>query len=96
MPPWAWLNALAHRPPDQLRNLTGVGCDQLGEAWADAAIVIVAELRQVGEAAIAEIGATVFIPLELEALAGRDITEPSQLVRVVRRRLVTLRRECRS
>jgi len=29
VPPWAWLNALAHRPPDQLRNLTGVGCDQL-------------------------------------------------------------------
>ena len=90
IPPWAWLNALAHRPIDEIGDLVGVACDQPGDRWADAVVDIALDLGQATPAAAAQIQAELFVPAHLEALAGRIAPDgPGQLVRAVRRRLAS-------
>ena len=87
IPAWAWLNALAHRPADKVGDLIGVACDQPADRWADALVDIAIDLGQIAAAQAASIQTDLFVPAELEALAGRDLPpDPGQLVRAVRRR----------
>jgi hypothetical protein len=93
VPAWAWLNALAHRPADEVGDLIGVACDQPADHWADALVDIALDLGQIPAAQAARIQTDLFVPAELEALAGRDPPEgPTQLVRAVRRRRASDRR----
>jgi hypothetical protein len=72
IPAWAWLNALAHRPADEVGDLIGVACDQPEDGWADALVDIALDLGQMAAAQAAGIQTELFVPAELETLAGRD------------------------
>ncbi len=90
VPGWMWLNALAHRPVGELGDLVGLACDRPGDGWVDAVIEIALYFTRTPGAETAQIQAELFVPAELEALAGRSPTDgPGQLVRAVRRRLVS-------
>lgn len=87
IPAWAWLNALAHRPAHEVGDLIGAVCDQAADRWARALVDIAVDLGQIAAAQAAAIRTDLFVPAELEALAGRDSPDdPGQLVRAVRRR----------
>lgn len=88
IPPWAWLNALAHRPAAELADLVGLACNEPSDRWAGALIDIAADLRHATEAAAEGVRAELLVPAELEALVacpGPDAA--GRLVRGVRRRL---------
>ena len=90
IPAWVWLNALAHRPVAELGELVGVACDRSGGRWPDAVIDIAWYFSRIPGDRTAQIQAEVFVPAELEALAGRSPPDgPGRLVRAVRRRLIS-------
>lgn len=89
VPEWVWLNALARRSPNQLGELVGaVALDPRAESWVAVTMEIAAELSHVEASEAAAIQAALFVPFELEVLAGRTLSGgPYQLVRAIRRRL---------
>jgi hypothetical protein len=93
IPAWAWLNALAHRPADEIGDLIGVACEQPEDRWADALVDIALDLAHLAAGQAASIQTDLFVPAELEALAGRHPPDgPGHLVRAVRRRQAIDRR----
>jgi hypothetical protein len=90
IPAWAWLNALAHRPASEIGDLIAVACDRPGDPWADAVVDIALDLSQLGATEAAKIQSQLLASAELETPPGiSDPDSPSQLVRAVRRRLVS-------
>jgi hypothetical protein len=89
IPYWAWVNALAHRPPSAFRSLATAY--SLGR-WTQATIEIADELDRVAPAQALAIQASVLQPAELDAHSqGADRADV--LVRVVRRHVAQARRE---
>lgn len=92
VPGWAWLNVLAHGSPSQLADLTRLAppyqrLPPVG-SWARAVRDIAAQLVRIDETELAAIQAALFVPAELELLAGRSLPGgPSQLDRAVHRYL---------
>lgn len=84
VPAWVWLNTLAHRRADELADAVAIACNQPGDRWAEALVDIADDLRRIPAAATARIRAELFVPAELETLAGTSRPDgPSQLVRAV-------------
>lgn len=88
VPYWAWLNALAHRPPSDIQALA---IEFQGEEWFGATVEIAAELSRVGPGEAPPVQSVVFLPAELEALACRE-PSPDAIVRAVRREIATSHR----
>ena len=95
IPAWVWLNALAHRPVDEVGNLVGAACDQPDDIWAAAVVDMALDIGRIGQVEATRIQADLLVPAELEALAGPYPPDgPGRLVRAVRGRLVASR--CRT
>ncbi len=88
VPCWAWLNAFAHRPPEEI---SAIAISYPGQTWPGAAREIARELSRVGPAEAASVQSAVFVPAELEALSHGE-PDPEPIVRAVRRQLATSRR----
>ncbi|HEY3810078.1 MAG TPA: hypothetical protein VGL49_01495 [Acidimicrobiales bacterium] len=67
VPPWAWLNAVAHRPPER-PGTAASPADTSDDAWATAAAGIAACLLDAGPERAARVQTTLLVTLELEAL----------------------------
>lgn len=89
VPGWAWLNVLAHGSPSQLADLAApYRRKPPAGSWARGARDIAAQLVRIDETEIAAIQAALFVPAEIELLAGRGLPGgPSQLDRAVHRYL---------
>lgn len=85
IPNWAWMNALAHRPPSELQALPA---EFVGEKWFGATVEIAVELSRLEVAEASSIQSAVFLPAELQALDHREVA-PDAIVRAVRRELAT-------
>jgi len=84
VPPWAWLNALAHGTLDDIRRAATDRADgSLSPQWHHARSVLAAEvLAAAGATSLAMIQAEVLVPLELR-LASRNFAarmEPEDLL----------------
>lgn len=88
IPCWAWLNALAHRPPSAFRSLATA---YSWGGWTQATIEIADELDRVDPEQAVAIQTEVLKPAELDAHSKGEV-RADVLVRVVRRHVAQTRR----
>jgi hypothetical protein len=81
IPDWAWLNCLAHQPPEAILAMA-VG-SPMGR-WSRAAAAIANDLRRVDPRAAEEIRNAVLVPAELDAFS-HSAPSPDGVARAVRR-----------
>lgn len=86
---WAWVNALAHRPPDDLaETVEALTARRQGSSgWAQAASEIGRTLSQAAPREVAAVQAELLVPLELQLLAGIPPPEPQPLADAIHRRV---------
>ena len=88
IPPWAWLNPLAHGTSAELAAVAGPVDASMAHpiTWADVLSTLAAELADDRDLAARQ--REVLVPLELQLAAGAtDVRTPDELVHVVRRAL---------
>jgi hypothetical protein len=88
VPDWAWVNALAHRPPGQLRAVLDMAVGPADDGWEIAVSHIADRLASISPLRAAEVQARVLLPWELDMLTpGAASPDPDDLVCVVDRYL---------
>jgi hypothetical protein len=88
LPAWAWVNALAHRPPGQLHAAVDMAVGPADDRWEVAASHIADRLASMSPLRAAELQERVLLPWELDMLTpGGAALDPDDLVSVVDRYL---------
>lgn len=91
IPQWTILNALAHRPVEELDELAYLLAVSGSRDWAGAAATIASALRSVGPDEAAEIR-SILVRAELDVLASGRSTSGAAVVRAVRQMMAARRR----
>jgi hypothetical protein len=88
LPAWAWVNALAHRPPGQLHAILDMAVGPADDRWEIAVSHIADRLASLSPPRATEVQARVLLPWELATLTpGEASPDPDDLVSVVDRYL---------
>jgi hypothetical protein len=88
LPSWAWLNALAHRPPERLYEVLEMAVGPGDDRWATAVTAIAERLGALDPRRATEIQAALLVPWELEALTrDRRFVDPEVVIADFEQRL---------
>jgi hypothetical protein len=72
VPRRAWLNALAHRPPERVVALTSPHGGSGADPWRDMVALVAHDLVEAGAAQASHLQRALFVPLELASLTRAD------------------------
>ncbi len=94
VPAWAWLNSVAHCPPDRLETLAVLGRRTAGDCWAQAVASIVDDLLTMSDSQVEWTQRRLLVGLELAELQGAGrLGRASEVAAAVHRQLGAWRRD---